>query len=269
MSNDFYAHSRPGPLDQADGLRRLFAGSAGSTRRFLALAANPYVPFSGVAIERLTAALALLGRKTLIVDAADTSPAASEAAALEIAPCIERLTPEVQYLAARGLPLRYVNTRGSSARLLDELASAAPQADVVLVHAGAADLARLFTQRATRPLLLAADHPESVKHTYASLKMLSQRCGWMSCDLLLVAPPMSTRLPHIASTLASCADTFIGAAVADWAAIDPASPTNELPGAALRRLVAAQIGLDDEPTHAPAGYLTARRAAEGLMSSSH
>jgi hypothetical protein len=253
--NDFYAPSRPAPLDQADGLRRLFSGS---TRRFLALAANPHVPFSGIAIERLTAALALLGRKTLVVDAADTSPAAPEAAALDLGPCIQKMSAATSYLAARGLPLRYVNTRGSSARLLDELASAAPQSDVLLVHAGAADLARLFTQRAARPLLLASDHPDSVKHAYASLKLLSQRCGWLSADLVLVAAPMSPRLPHIASTLASCADTFIGAAVTAWSAVDPASRASEPPVASLRHLVAAQIGLDDESTPAPARPVPAR-----------
>jgi hypothetical protein len=263
--NDFYAQSRPAPLDQADGLRRLFSGS---TRRFLALAANPHVPFGGIAIERLTAALALLGRKTLVVDAADTSPAAPEGAALEVAPCIEKMSPAISYLAARGLPLRYVNTRGSSARLLDELAGAAPECDVVLIHAGATDLARLFTQRAARPLLLASDHPDSVKHAYASLKLLSRRCGWLSADLLIVAPPISPRLPHIASTLASCADTFIGAAVTAWSAVDPASGADEMPADSLRRLVAAQLGLDDEPTRAP-GWHPPERRPNAVAASSH
>jgi hypothetical protein len=35
---DFYAHSAAAPLDQAEGLRQLFAGRA---RQVLALAANP------------------------------------------------------------------------------------------------------------------------------------------------------------------------------------------------------------------------------------
>jgi hypothetical protein len=256
--NDFYVHSGLAPLDQADGLRRLFAGNA---KRFVPLAANPHAAFSGVAIERLTAALALLGRHTLIVDAADTSPAVSEAAAIELAPCIETLAPQVSYLAARGLPLRYVNTRGSSARLLDELGAAAPQADVILVHAGAADLARLFTRRAARPVLLASDHPDSVKDAYASLKLLSQRCGWMSCDLLLLAAPNSVRVPHIASSLASCADTFIGAAVATWAAIDPAGRASEAPDAALCRMVSAQLHLDDDPLPLRAGATSTAAAA--------
>lgn len=245
--NDFYVGTRPAPLDQADGLRRLFAGAG---TRFLPLAANPHVAFGGVAIERLTAALALLGHHTLIVDAADTSPPASEAAALEIGPCIETLAPQVSYLPARGLPMRHVNTRGSSARLLDELALAAPQADVVIVHATAPDLARLFTRRGARPLLLAADHPESVKHAYASLKLLAQRSGWMAYDLMLVAPPQASRVPHIARSLARCADNFLGAAIAAWAAIDPASQASDAPTADLCRIVAAQLHADDDPLSA-------------------
>jgi hypothetical protein len=242
--NDFYLGTRPAPLDQADGLRRLFAGSS---KKFLPLAANPHVAFSGVAIERLTAALALLGHHTLIVDAADTSPPAPEATALELGPCIESLAPQVSYLPARGLPMRYVNTRGSSARLLDEIALAAPQADLVIVHATATDLVRLFTRRAARVLLLAADHPESVKHAYASMKLLAQRCGWLAGDLLLVAPPASPRVRQIASSLAQCADNFLGVALAGWAALDPASQPSDAPGADLCRIVAAQLHADDDP----------------------
>lgn len=252
---DFYGGPEPGPMDQADGLRRMFAGVS---KRFIAVVANPHVTFSGVAIERLTAALALQGRSSLIVDAADSSPFAPEAAALELAPCIERLSPEVSYLAARGLPMRYVNTRGSASRLLDELSLAAPRTDVVLVHAQAADVARLFTQHAARPVLLAADHPESVKDAYASLKLLALRSGWLSCDLLLVAAPGSPRLRHIAATLGSCADSFIGAALHDWATVDPACAAEAPPDAGLTRLVAAQMDVDDQPTAA----VWQRRAAQ-------
>lgn len=86
-------------VDQADGLRRLFART-GCT--IVPLVSNPHVKASGVAVERLTAALALQGRKTLVVDAGETSPPPAEASALELAPCIERLSPHIAYLAARG-----------------------------------------------------------------------------------------------------------------------------------------------------------------------
>jgi flagellar biosynthesis protein FlhG len=104
-------------VDQADGLRRLFARTGCLV---LPLVSNPHVPGSGVAVERLTAVLALQGRKTLVVDAGETSPPPDEASVLGLAPCIEHLSPTIAYLAAKGLPRRFVDTRGSAAHLLDE-----------------------------------------------------------------------------------------------------------------------------------------------------
>jgi hypothetical protein len=250
--------------DQAQGLRRLFAGAA---TRHVALVANPHVAFTGVALERLAAALALQGRRTLIVDAAEQSPPPPESAAFDLAAAVETLSPGIAYLPARGLPLAYVNTRGSSARLLDDLAAAAPRADTVLVHAGAADLARLFTRRALRPMLLAADHPESVKHAYASMKLLAQRCAWMSADLLIVAGAQSPRTRHIAGSMARCADLFIGAALTGWAAVDPSSEPTSVPDAALRRLVAAQLQPADDAGPVPAALAAMHAAPHTRMTS--
>ena len=170
-----------------------------------------------------------MGLNTLVVDAADSSPAPHELAALDLRACIEPLSPQVSYLAARGLPLRHVDTRGSSAHFLDRLQAAAPQARVLLVHAGAPDLARLFGRRALRPLLLAADQPDSLTHAYAAMKLLVMRCALMSYDLLLAAPPTGRRVPAIAQRLASCADSFLGAALHDWVAIDPACDVRDEP----------------------------------------
>jgi flagellar biosynthesis protein FlhG len=233
------------PADQAHGLRRLFAGTQA---RHLALAANPHVAFSSVVLERLTTALGAMGLNTLVVDAADSSPPPHELAALDLRACIEPLSAQVSYLAARGLPLRHVDTRGSSAHFLDRLQAAAPQCRVLLVHAGASDLARLYTRRALRPLLLAADHAESVTHAYAAMKLLAQRCALLSYDLVLAAPPCGARVPKIAQRLASCAENFLGAALHDWVAVDPACDVRDPPGAALSALVAAQLALQgDEP----------------------
>ena len=219
---DFYAPSMPAPLDQADGLRRLFAGRR---QRFLPLAANPHVPEAGMLLDRIAAVLAARGQHVLVVDAADRSPLPHEMAPLDLGACIETLTPLVGYLAARGLPMAHVDTRGSSARFLDALSQAAPKADVVLVHANVTDLARLFVRRAVRPILMGADEPESVKHAYAACKLLAQRCGLMTFDLLLAANPRSRRAPSIAASLAGCADGFLGAVLHDWAVVDPdASP---------------------------------------------
>jgi hypothetical protein len=195
--------------------------------------------------------LGAMGLDTLVVDAADNSPAPQELAALNLRACIEPLSPQVSYLAARGLPLRHVDTRGSSAHFLDRLHAAAPQARVLLVHAGAPDLARLFGRRPLRPLLLAADLPDSLTHAYAAMKLLVMRCALMSYDLLLAAPPTNRRVPAIAQRLASCADSFLGAALHDWVAIDPACDVREAPPEALVDLVAAQLCTDDEAMPAP------------------
>lgn len=230
------------PLDQAEGLRRMFGRSQ---RRYLTLVSNPHVRHSGVAVERLTAALSLLGLRSLVVDAGETSPPAPEAAALDLGACIERLSPRVSYMPARGLSRRYVDTHGSSASLLEEFKRAAPRVDVVLLHAPGPELARLLTHRAARPMLLAGDQPESVKHAYASLKLLSKRSGWMSFDLLLLSPAQTARSSRIADSLASCAEQFISAALHDWTTLDPKGPAADAPSPELMRLVVAQLEVDD------------------------
>ena len=241
--HDFYSNTGPAPLDQAHGLRRLFAGSR---QRFVPLAANPHVAFSGVLLDRVSAGFAARGKRVLVVDAADRSPAPREMARLDIGACIENLTPQIGYLAARGLPLAHVDTRGSASSFIDALAQAAPKADVVLLHANATDLARMFMRRAVRPILMGADQPESIKHAYAACKLLAQRCSLMTFDLLLAADAGSRRVPSIAASLASCADGFLGAVLHDWAVIDPASDPDDGADIALDRLLAAQLSLADE-----------------------
>jgi len=252
---DFYACTSPAPLDQADGLRRLFAGNR---QRVLPLAANPHVAFAGIVLDQVTATLVARGHHVLVVDAADRSPPAHELALIDLPACIERLSPQVGYLAARGLPLAHVDTRGSASGFVDAVALAAPKADVVLLHANTNDLARMFMRRSARPMLMGADHPESIKHAYAACKLLAQRCGLMTFDLLLAADPNSRRIASIASSLASCADGFVGAVLHDWALIDPAAAPGEGDGGALDRLLAAQIALLDDH---PMPYRTAAAAA--------
>lgn len=227
--------------DQAAGLRRMFARSR---RRFLALVSNPHVDGSGIAVERLTAALSMLGLRTLVFDAGEDSPPPQEAAALGLAACVENLTPRVSYLAARGLSRRYVDTQGSSASLLQELAQVAPRSDVVLLHAPAPELARLLMPQSHRPMLLAADQADSVKHAYAALKLLSQRCGWMSFDLLLLGT-QGVRPARIAETVGHCAEQFIGSALHDWVALDPEMHAAEPPPPELLRLVVSQLESDE------------------------
>jgi hypothetical protein len=217
-------------LDQAHGLRRIFPASR---LRFVAVAANPDVAFAGLALERLATACADGARSVLVVDAARTT--AADMAAIDLAACIEPVGERLYYLAAGGLPMRHVDARGSCESFLDALAAAAaPEVGVVIVHAEATELGRVFARRAPRPLLLAADHPTSVTSAYANMKLLAQRFGLMAFDLLLVAASTSPRTTRIAEQVAITADRFCGAALHDWAAIDPAAQHDQ--PAALQRL---------------------------------
>jgi hypothetical protein len=226
--NEFLASDNMPLPDQADGLRRLFSGAR---TRFIAVAANPDVAFAGLALERLASVCATPERKVLVVDAARGTP--HELAAVDLSACIEPLGDNLSYLAARGLPVRYVSSRGSCEAFLDALTDAAPEAAVVIVHADAHELGRLFARRAPRPLLLAADHPASVTSAYVNMKLLAQCHGLMAFDLLLVAASNSPRTQRIAEQLALTAERFAGAVLHDWAAIDPAAQS-EWPRALMR-----------------------------------
>lgn len=225
------------PQDQAQGLRRLFA-QAGV--RLVPVVANPHMAFGGVLLERLCTALAEQGARTLVVDASEQAPQPHELAVMGLAECIEPLSSQVSYLAARTLPLRYVDTHGSTAPFLQALVDAAPEADVVLVHAGPSELSRLFARQTltthVRPMILANDHPASVTHAYAAMKLLALRTRLMVFHLMLGAAPGSPRAVRIADHLALCADTFLGALLQDWALVDPACHATEAPPPALRRL---------------------------------
>jgi hypothetical protein len=230
--------SRSMPLDQADGLRRLFAHAR---VKFVPVVSNPHMAFGGMILERLTTAIGELGLHTLVVDASERAADHSELALMSLPDCIEPLSMQVSYLVARGLPIKFVDTQGSTAPFLDAVAEAAPHAEVVLVHAPASDLVRLFARGAqtsgVSPILLADDRPASVTHAYAALKLLTQRAGLVVHDLILSAAPNSPRAERIAMQLATCADDFLGAALRDWVQLDPACAPTEAPTAALRRLV--------------------------------
>ncbi len=254
---DFYDASSPAPLDQAHGLRQLFAG--GARQRLLPLVANPHVAFGGLVLDRVAAVLAASGRQVLVVDAGAGAPPAPELARLDLAMCIERIAPRVGYLPACGLPLAYVDTRGSAGGFIDALQAAAPWADAIVLHAEGFEMARLLARRSARPMLLGADHPESIKHAYASLKLLVQRCGLMGYDLLLAAAPQSPRVGGIAHSLGQCADSFLGAWLHHCAVVDPAGDPAAPADTELRGLLAEQLALDDTPWNPAAAW--AQRSA--------
>jgi hypothetical protein len=258
----FYTSSRPAPLDQADGLRRLFASRSSPV---LALAANPHVPFAGLALDHLVSALTAQGRHVMVVDAASTSPQPQELAQVDLAACIEKIAPAAFYLPARGLPLTYVDTRGSASAFITAAQQAAlqvaPKTDLLLLHADAPELSRLLKTHSAwtqptqlRPLLLGADHSESIKHAYASAKLLAQRCELLDFDLLLVGAPHASRLRSIANSLGDCLEKFLGAQLRHTALIDPAADLQAAVDSALRALLTEQLQPNDTlvPPFAPA-----------------
>jgi flagellar biosynthesis protein FlhG len=113
-----------------------------------------------------------------------------------------------------------------------------------LVHAGPSELVRLFARQTltaqVRPLLLANDHPASVTHAYAAMKLLALRARLMVFHLLLGAAPESPRVARIAEQLALCADSFLGALLHEWGHVDPARH-NDGPPPALQRLAQAML----------------------------
>ena len=226
------------PRDQAHGLRQLFAGAA---LHFVPLVHNPHVPGAGAVMERLCAAFAALGHRTLVVDAADSASPAHELATVDLPACVERLSPQVSYLAARGLPMHYLDSRATLTGFLEALRTAAPQADVVLLHAGALDLRRMFVDRAPSPVLLAGNRPDSLTHAYTSMKLLSQRLGALAYDLVVAGDVAPRRARRMADRLTECGDHFLGAALRNLAVIDPQASAQSPLDADLGRLAAGQV----------------------------
>jgi flagellar biosynthesis protein FlhG len=229
------------PTDQADGLRRMFASSRAV---LVPVVANPHVEHHGAVLARLAAVFAEQGLNTLVVDAADTAPEPGELAFIDLAACVEPLAPQLAYLAARGLPMQHVDTRGSCASFIPRVTSVVADIDVVVLHAEARVLARMLGHRESRPVLLAGSEGESITHAYAALKLLVQRLQVMSFDL--VTPTMRGRGPtpaQVARRVADCADRFLGAALHDCAAIDPDLASGAPAGADLMRLACAQLAL--------------------------
>ncbi len=219
----------------------------------LAVVSNPHISDGGLMLERLCSAFGELGRHVLVIDAAERSPMVRELATVDLAACIEPLSRNVSYLAARGLALRHVDARGGAGGLLDTVSRAAPQADVLLMHAPATDLCRVFAPHSPwrlggpegdtplRPILLADDHPTSVTHAYAGMKWLARRGGLWVDDLLLAVSPRSPRAAAIPHQLADCADRFVGALLGSVACVDPDMPATAPPPPALHELVLAQL----------------------------
>lgn len=263
----------PGRDDQAASLRRLFARRETREVVFLPVVANPHVAAGGALLERLCTGLGERGLTTLVVDAADTASEPHELAHVDLAACIEPLAADIRFLAARGLALSAVDALGSARPFLRRLVDAAPDVDAIVLHAGAADMCRLFGRghrsapaamaRAARtamsaeddllaalddddrvpcPIVMVDDAMASVTHAYASMKLLARRAGLAVTDLLLACDPTSPRTARIACQLAACAEGFASAASRRSACVDPAGDPHLPPADDLRRLLEAQLG---------------------------
>ena len=235
------------PRDQAHGLRQLFAGQEPC---LVPLVHNPHVSGAGVVMERLCAAFAARGLRSLVVDAADTASPPHELASVDLGACIEVLSPSVSYLAARGLPMNYLDSRATLVGFIDALRIAAPTAQVVVLHAGALDLRRMFVGRTPRPVLMAGPRADSLTHAYTSMKLLSQRLGALAYDLVVAGDVGIRRAERMAERLTDCADHFLGAALRDVAVVDPHAPPQVTVPADMQRLAA---GLLPAPAHTAHG----------------
>lgn len=256
------------PLDQAHGLRQLFSGHR---VRFVPVVSNPHIGFGGLILERLCSAFGSHGARTLVVDAGERAAKADAAVLVDLAGAIEHLSPQVAYLSARGLAARCIDAEGFTSALLDMIVDATGEFDVVLVHAPAADLCRLFSrhdprhaaQREGVPLLLCDDRPTSVTHAYGALKLLAQRAALLVHDMLLGAMAASPRATRIADQLASCAELYLHATVRQALRIDPMAQANEPAPPELRRW--AQQWLNNPGVTAAARPLLGRSAGASAV----
>ncbi|MBQ0929764.1 flagellar biosynthesis protein [Ideonella alba] len=228
--------------DQAAGLRALFGPSEA---RLVPLVANPHLRSHPILLERLCSALSEHGARLLVIDAADTSPEPHELCEVDLGACIERLGPRVHYLAARGLPRRHVDTRGSAQGWLAAVEAAAAPVDLVLLHATARDMTRLIGARDARPVLMCGVDHASLTDAYASIKLLAQRLALRSFDLLVSEDGRPQRAAAAATRLADTADVFLGAVQRSHAAVDCRQPAQASLPQALRQLA------HDQRTRAP------------------
>lgn len=230
------------PVDQAQGLRQMFAARV---LRFIPVVANTRSSAGGLVLERLCAAYAAWGLNTLVVDAGEQARVPSELAEFDPSEGIERLSDHVSYMAARGLPLKFADARGSCSSLLDALADASARSDVILVHASASELVRIFADRGRlhnlRPLVFTNDLAEGLTDAYAAVKVLSQRGGWMAYDLLMCAPRHSQQADQVIRRLSECSDQFLGAAQRVALRLDPLEPASVDPDARFMELAAGLL----------------------------
>jgi hypothetical protein len=230
------------PADQAHGLRQLFHAG----HRLLLPVVHPgQLNSAGVLLERLCTAFTDAGHQVLLVDAGPSAPLPGEWASVDLASSVEPLADRLHYLAARSLPMHFLDPRGSTAPFVEAALEAQPQAEVVILNAGPSELARMFLHadhlQHAPAVLLAEDSPGSVTDAYAAMKLLSQRAGWLVYDLMLSVTAQSPRAERISQQMSRCADDFLGAVLRQSLYVDPLCDPCEPPSHALRRWAASSM----------------------------
>jgi hypothetical protein len=206
----------PGEVHNVDGVV--------SPLCLIPLVANRHVADIEAVVDGLATTLARLGRRVLVVDAADSAPLAPELARLGVdwQAGVERLGRGVDYFPARGLPKAFLDHHGSAARFIGTAQAAAPQADTLLLHAEPAEMAQLLLGAlklgfATRPVLLGTDDGHSLQTLYSACKLLNQETGLAQFDVVWAGALSAARAAHMANALVRCAQTYLGATVLQWA----------------------------------------------------
>jgi flagellar biosynthesis protein FlhG len=164
-----------------------------------------------------------------MVDASERSPRAREGGFDGLAKFIEPRSDRRAYLAARGLPDRWSESVAGPRGFLRAIIDAAPLSQAVLLHASAAELARLLGSgeqglSRPRPLVLCDERADAVTHAYASLKRLATEVGWREHDMLMSAEIDAPASWHVPGRLAQCADLFFGGVQNDCLEIVPTRP---------------------------------------------
>jgi len=196
---------------------------------------NPLLEGAESLIDLLVGAYLERGLQVLVVDAGARAKSAGDLAQLNLAACIETLSPQVGWLEARGLIAQHLDHRGSAARFSERLLDAAPAVDVILLRAPVAELARVLAppqSQRTRPILVTDLQQQNLTAAHAAMKWLRERAGLQVFGLMVAGNPQLRLTQRIAQQLADCAERFLDAALPACAGVDPGQRLSP----ALRRL---------------------------------
>ncbi len=248
--------------DQAEGLRRMFGAAAGGARATLVPVVAPAALAVGdELLDQLVGAYLERGLKVLVVDASPRAQPAPELARVDLAACVQRLSSEVRWLEARGLVAHHLDARGQATALREHLADAAPDADVILLHAPVAELARVLPGAPQcRPVLLADLDQASITAAYAAMKWLHQRAGQAVFALLLAGHPRLALTQRVMKQLADTAERFLGVALAEAVAVEVKPGLRAEVAPALRRLARDSLGVPAQNGVRPYGAMAAVHA---------